>query len=43
MTLVLSRRPGIAILDQEIAAGLATSPYQIELYSENLEVNFVSR
>ena len=30
--------PGISILDQEIAAGLATSPYQIELYSENLEV-----
>lgn len=30
--------PGVAILDEEIAAGLATSPYQIELYSENLEV-----
>ncbi|MGB9435446.1 MAG: hypothetical protein WBQ89_24575, partial [Candidatus Acidiferrum sp.] len=24
--------PGVAILDEEIAAGLATSPYQIELY-----------
>ena len=30
--------PGVAILDQEIAAGLGTSPYQIELYGENLEV-----
>ena len=30
--------PGGSILDQEIAAGLATSPYQIELYSESLEV-----
>ena len=30
--------PGVAILDQEIAAGLATSPYQIELYGENLDV-----
>jgi signal transduction histidine kinase/ABC-type uncharacterized transport system substrate-binding protein len=30
--------PGVAVLDQEIAAGLATSPYQIELYSENLDV-----
>jgi signal transduction histidine kinase/ABC-type uncharacterized transport system substrate-binding protein len=29
--------PGISILDQEIAAGLAISPYQVELYSENLE------
>jgi signal transduction histidine kinase/ABC-type uncharacterized transport system substrate-binding protein len=29
--------PGVAILDQTIAAGLASSPYQIELYSENLE------
>ena len=29
--------PGVAILDQAIAAGLANSPYQIELYSENLE------
>ncbi len=27
----------MSILDQEIAAGLATSPYQIEFYSENLE------
>ena len=29
--------PGIAILDQAIASGLASSPYQIELYNENLE------
>jgi signal transduction histidine kinase/ABC-type uncharacterized transport system substrate-binding protein len=29
--------PGIAILDQAIAAGLENSPYQIELYNENLE------
>lgn len=29
--------PGVAILDQAIAAGLASSPYQIELYNENLE------
>ncbi len=29
--------PGIAILDQEIAAGLAISSYQVELYNENLE------
>ena len=29
--------PGIATLDQAIAAGLANSPYQIELYNENLE------
>ncbi len=29
--------PGVAILDQAIAAGLANSAYQIELYSENLE------
>ena len=29
--------PGIAALDQAIAAGLASSPYQIELYNENLE------
>jgi signal transduction histidine kinase/ABC-type uncharacterized transport system substrate-binding protein len=29
--------PGIATLDQAIAAGLASSPYQIELYNENLE------
>jgi signal transduction histidine kinase len=29
--------PGISILDQEIADGLAVSPYQVELYSENLE------
>ncbi len=29
--------PGISILDQEIAAGLAISPYQVELYNENLE------
>ncbi len=29
--------PGIAMLDQAIAAGLQDSQYQIELYSENLE------
>ena len=29
--------PGIAALDQAIAAGLASSPYHIELYNENLE------
>ncbi len=29
--------PGIATLDHAIAAGLANSPYQIELYNENLE------
>jgi signal transduction histidine kinase/ABC-type uncharacterized transport system substrate-binding protein len=29
--------PGIAALDQAVAAGLASSQYQIELYSENLE------
>jgi signal transduction histidine kinase len=29
--------PGIAILDQAIAAVLEDSPYQIELYNENLE------
>jgi signal transduction histidine kinase/ABC-type uncharacterized transport system substrate-binding protein len=29
--------PGISILDQEIADGLAVSPYRVELYSENLE------
>jgi signal transduction histidine kinase/ABC-type uncharacterized transport system substrate-binding protein len=29
--------PGIATLDQAVAAGLASSAYQIELYNENLE------
>jgi signal transduction histidine kinase/ABC-type uncharacterized transport system substrate-binding protein len=29
--------PGMAAVDQAIAAGLASSPYQIELYNENLE------
>jgi signal transduction histidine kinase/ABC-type uncharacterized transport system substrate-binding protein len=29
--------PGIATLDHAIATGLANSPYQIELYNENLE------
>jgi len=29
--------PGIAVLDQEIVSGLASSPYQIELYNETLE------
>ncbi len=31
--------PGIAILDQAIASRLENSPYQIELYNENLEAN----
>ncbi len=29
--------PGIALLDQAIATGLETTPYQIELYNENIE------
>ncbi len=29
--------PGIALLDNTIASDLETSPYQIELYSENIE------
>src|SRR5215510_12369808 len=29
--------PGIALLDQAVVTGLEKSPYQIELYSENLE------
>ena len=29
--------PGVALLDQAIADGLENSPYQIELYNENLE------
>lgn len=29
--------PGIALMDQAIAAGLKKAPYQVELYSENLE------
>lgn len=29
--------PGIALLDQAIAAGLETAPYQIELYHESIE------
>ena len=31
--------PGIVALDQAIAAGLTSSSYQIELYSENLEAS----
>ncbi len=31
--------PGIAALDREIVAGLAISPYQVELYNENLEAS----
>ena len=31
--------PGVAILDQAIASRLENSPYQIELYNENLEAN----
>lgn len=31
--------PGVAILDQAIVAGLEKSPYQIELYSEDLDVD----
>jgi signal transduction histidine kinase/ABC-type uncharacterized transport system substrate-binding protein len=30
--------PGVEVLDQEIASGLTTSRFQIELYSENLDV-----
>ncbi len=29
--------PGVALMDQAIVAGLEKAPYQIELYSENLE------
>jgi signal transduction histidine kinase/ABC-type uncharacterized transport system substrate-binding protein len=34
--------PGIAALDQAIAAGLESSQYQIELYNENLEATLFS-
>jgi len=34
--------PGIALLDNAIAKGLETSPYQIELYSENIESTLFS-
>jgi signal transduction histidine kinase len=34
--------PGIAVLDQAIAAGLANSSYQIELYNETLESTLFS-
>jgi signal transduction histidine kinase len=34
--------PGIAILDQAIAAGLASSKYQVELYNETLESTLFS-
>ena len=29
--------PGVALMDETIVAGLQKSPYQIELYSENVE------
>ena len=29
--------PGVALMDEAIVAGLRESPYQIELYSEDLE------
>ena len=34
--------PGIALMEQEIRAGLQESPYQIELYNENLETTLIS-
>ena len=34
--------PGIALLDEAIATGLETTPYQIELYNENLESTLFS-
>jgi signal transduction histidine kinase/ABC-type uncharacterized transport system substrate-binding protein len=34
--------PGIALLDEAIATGLETSPYQIELYNENIESTLFS-
>ena len=34
--------PGVAALDQAIAAGLESSPYQNELYNENLEATLFS-
>ena len=34
--------PGIALLDNAIASGLETSPYQIELYNENIESTLFS-
>jgi signal transduction histidine kinase len=34
--------PGIAALDQAIAAGLESSQYQVELYNENLEATLFS-
>jgi signal transduction histidine kinase/ABC-type uncharacterized transport system substrate-binding protein len=34
--------PGVAALDQAIAAGLENSQYQIELYNENLEATLFS-
>jgi signal transduction histidine kinase/ABC-type uncharacterized transport system substrate-binding protein len=34
--------PGVAALDQAIAAGLESSRYQIELYNENLEATLFS-
>ena len=34
--------PGVAILDQAIATGLANSTYQVELYNETLESTLFS-
>jgi len=34
--------PGIALLDQAIATGLETTPYQIELYNESIESTLFS-
>jgi PAS domain S-box-containing protein len=34
--------PGVALIDEEIQAALETAPYQVELYSENLETNLFS-
>jgi hypothetical protein len=34
--------PGFALIDQAIFSGLATSPYQIEFYNENLETTLFS-
>jgi len=34
--------PGVAVMDGAIVAGLAQSPYQVELYSEDLEANLFS-
>ncbi len=34
--------PGVALIDSAIASGLETSPYQIELYNENIESTLFS-